>query len=1010
MNIDILVKGKSAYQIDNKDRNKGRKYKLGNALDKLPRRVQTAGFVALSVGTGIMTWGLGAVASAAIVTGVSATSVGGMNALKKRTHYTKEQNTHEKNVVTDYKNEQTKINEWQNRALNGKRYQWKTYKAKRQLALYDQATQEDIQISNTISEAITDVASKIGNLNERELNYMKKNMIQGKVRLDYYREIGHNFLASNEKDKIENDMKRLEKAIILGSNKLGINITDIQNLQAKDDNGGNLTYDQIKKNLTNSYKKSLVQFKRERKNLAIKYGIGTAALSASMSLGMQYLMGVGVFSDKGVPATAGSTNTTNAHEHFDLGKHELLDTGTRNNIYNTWSDIMSPSATPDRSTLTFSYGGGTDNIPVIPGRLTPEVYTDKIHTVIDNIKGMNMDAWVKENILKQINARPREMNWETSNFTNDALHGMRCLETIEQTAKAIADSGRSGDILFNINYNPGLDIVGWTTTWNILERVWQAAFSVDIPPVPGTDPSTRGTYLQFPVFFNTFKDREKPTDTVPPKKTEKKEPKLEDTETPEPPTTPTKPIIKDKWKYYKDDETEKGPGPVGGKEWKDEEGVDIDPKTGKWTWRESVSKDSGYGISTRKEKEAAEIKDFAPWYPVEFKEMSVEKVAEKVLQNEKIPLYTDQKYMNDSTQAKKLWDSWDKEWAIKEMSRIIENERRYIKEQLETTHKGYLDDIYAGIERTFTKYNAKELMNTLPAKENIHIMCKYEFDANNPSLSNSQEWGTAVGVCYTSHGHIMINYDLIHMRGMNDVQIRDALVDTVVHELIHDSWVNNYHHYYTLKDKTKSVEEVGNIEKERFIARRVWLKMIRKIIGEKDKYYVYGTVMNEAITQMLADEIGKNILKSGYTGEWYPREKEVIKLLQQKLSIPFEVFAKAIINRTKETDTEENNALRVLNEKMSGWLKTIDGKLSYERPEFLRLIMCMMDLESNWKKDFNKEYTVTKKFIEGQDIRIDKNTAKNFFHPALFDKDGNLKSELSKAYPNLKIIESSPTL
>jgi len=42
MNIDVLVKGKSAYQIDNKDRQKNWKYKVGNFLDKLPRWVQTA--------------------------------------------------------------------------------------------------------------------------------------------------------------------------------------------------------------------------------------------------------------------------------------------------------------------------------------------------------------------------------------------------------------------------------------------------------------------------------------------------------------------------------------------------------------------------------------------------------------------------------------------------------------------------------------------------------------------------------------------------------------------------------------------------------------------------------------------------------------------------------------------------------------------------------------------------------------------------------------------------------
>ena len=138
-----------------------------------------------------------------------------MNALKKFTHYTKEQNTHEKNVVTDYRNEQAKIKERQNRALNGKRYQRKTYKAKRQLALYDQTTQENIQISDTITETITNLSAKIGALNPNEENYMKKNLIQGRARLKYYRERGHNFLASNEKEQIEKDMNRLEKSLIL---------------------------------------------------------------------------------------------------------------------------------------------------------------------------------------------------------------------------------------------------------------------------------------------------------------------------------------------------------------------------------------------------------------------------------------------------------------------------------------------------------------------------------------------------------------------------------------------------------------------------------------------------------------------------------------------------------------------------------------------------------------------------------------------------------------------------
>jgi len=47
--------------------------------------------------------------------------------------------------------------------------------------------------------------------------------------------------------------------------------TNISNLQATDDDGKVLTYLEIKNDLENSYNKSLIQFKRERRVLAAKY-------------------------------------------------------------------------------------------------------------------------------------------------------------------------------------------------------------------------------------------------------------------------------------------------------------------------------------------------------------------------------------------------------------------------------------------------------------------------------------------------------------------------------------------------------------------------------------------------------------------------------------------------------------------------------------------------------------------------------------------------------------------
>ncbi len=510
MNIDILIKGKSAYQIDNKDRQKWLKYKIGNALDKLPRWVQAGWFIGLSVGTGLLTGGLGfgAVAAAAITTGVTATSVGGMNALKKRTHFTKEQNTHEKNVVTDYRNEQKKIAERQNKALNGKRYQWKTYKAKRQLALYDQTTQENIQISNSISDTITDLSSKIGGLDTKEENYMKKNLIQGRVRLKYYRENGHNFLASNEKEQIEKDMKRLEKSLVLWVNKLWKTLTDIETMQATDDLGNNLTYDILKKDLTNSYNKSLIQFKRERRNLAIKYGVATAALSAGMSIGAQYVFGTGIFGGEKVPGVSPSELTTKTHDEFVLGKAELLDSWSRNNIYNTGAKVFWMNHIPDGSTITLDYGAGTNLVPVMPGHLTEAMYNAKIQTVMQNINGLNLDSHNKFTIMRELMQQPWKDTWAWTNFTNDYLQGMRCAETIEQAAKAFADSGKT-NLNFDLDFNSAVS----PTT----EKIANASFTLKTPWVPWSW-SARGKLLQFPVFFNTFKDvkkQEKEKQTTP---------------------------------------------------------------------------------------------------------------------------------------------------------------------------------------------------------------------------------------------------------------------------------------------------------------------------------------------------------------------------------------------------------------------------------------------------------------------------------------------------------------
>ena len=111
MNLNVFTNKKSAYQIDNSDREKGRAYSLGKKIDALPWWAQTAGFTGGGLLLGLTggALGLGVIGSSALVTWWVAGMTGFKNYIKKRTHYTKEQNTHEKNMTRNLSNELAKI-------------------------------------------------------------------------------------------------------------------------------------------------------------------------------------------------------------------------------------------------------------------------------------------------------------------------------------------------------------------------------------------------------------------------------------------------------------------------------------------------------------------------------------------------------------------------------------------------------------------------------------------------------------------------------------------------------------------------------------------------------------------------------------------------------------------------------------------------------------------------------------------------------------------------------------
>ena len=513
MNIDIVNKWKSAYQIDNKDREKWWKYKVGHFMDKHPWWT-AIGSVALWVWLWVATAPLSAVAWAAVTTWVFGSYVWFTNYVKKWTHHTKEQNTHEKNVVTDYRNEQAKIQNWQNLALNGKG--WKKYKAKRQLALYDQTTQENIKLSDQITEYITNLSAKTGPLTADEDNFMRLNLIEWWARLKYYRIMWHNFLASENIDKTEKDMKRLEKAITLWLQKIWKNTNDIeQNMTATNPHWTNITYAVIQNDLKASYDKSLIQFKRERRWLALRYGIWTAALSIGTALGLQYITWTWIWS-KWTPPTAPTTTSYNWWtDNFGLWKSDIPWTASFAdswNVYTTSKSIV--SGAPAWSTVNFTYWVWTDAVPVIPGHLTSTDLATQISTVKANINAM---SWPTMAANTQRQAFIDELNSLASSwFTNDNLATMRAAEYLEHCAQAMSDAWMANSDVWSLTptFTRALDASGWTYN-NLAERFMTWAIDVTTPGKPWTDPVKRWRWLMWvPLFFNTFKDRKSTKDTT----------------------------------------------------------------------------------------------------------------------------------------------------------------------------------------------------------------------------------------------------------------------------------------------------------------------------------------------------------------------------------------------------------------------------------------------------------------------------------------------------------------
>ena len=507
--LKVLSGGKSAYQIDNSANEKSWIHKFGKTLDKIHPIVQVPGYAAVGVLLGLAggPLGLGVVGTSILTTSTFAATSGFTNFIKKRTHYTKEHNTHEKNLTHDFDAEQIKIAQWQEDLEKKWAKNWrKRYKAKRQLDLYNNSTQKDIIKTEDFTKDLLWFATSLRPLTPWDRESLTYLLMEGKARLDAYYETGHNFLASSSKEVVESDMLKLHKALQLWAEKLGIayDENDNQSLISKaEEREQEILYKHIKEQLLTDYSTANKHFKSQRRRLASKYGVGSALLSAGTAIGMQYMMGTGMFSTESVSHTVSSTSNASSNANFNLWSHQLAE---GNQIHSTVADQF--SSLGDKANVVAHYGAGTDATLVRAGSqaLWESAYQAKVNAVADQIKHLALSPDQKASFLKELTNRPWEMD-RSKAFTNDYLQWDRCAEGLLQMAKGLADSGNQ-TLIPDLAYDAGRSIAG-STLHSLGERSFNLGLEITTQTVQNQPGSWSTRFVPIVSFFNTFKKNPK---------------------------------------------------------------------------------------------------------------------------------------------------------------------------------------------------------------------------------------------------------------------------------------------------------------------------------------------------------------------------------------------------------------------------------------------------------------------------------------------------------------------
>ena len=504
MNLNVFTDKKSAYQIDNSDREKGRAYSLGKKIDARPWWAQTAGFTGGGLLLGLTggALGLGVIGSSALVTWWVAGMTGFKNYIKKWTHYTKEQNTHEKNLTRNLGNELAKIEKRkEDTQLKGAKNWYRSYRAGRQLDLYNNATQS-FEKTKTISEKLLAFGTSLKTPTEEEKSLAKEILREAKSRLEAYYNTGHNFLASENITHIESDMNELHMAINMVCEKLNLKYKDIDT-------------EELIKNQISGYHHASSIFKSQRSRLAAKYGIATGAASAGVAIGAQYLMGTWIFSGEAIPWKTISKPNISGKEYFELGGTEL---GNINNWGGQIHDGVKNAfdGLGNTTTVNIHYGAWTDATQVLPGSkfLDASIYQDKLAEVVNEIDTLSLSNDQKAAFIKQLQDEPWKADW-TKWFTSDYLHGQRCAEWLLETARGLANSG--SNLVPEFSYDSAMNIAG-NQAHNQAERFFNVNMEV-VEHIPGKAGHGSRWWIPITGFANTFKKEPKNSDFSSPEET-----------------------------------------------------------------------------------------------------------------------------------------------------------------------------------------------------------------------------------------------------------------------------------------------------------------------------------------------------------------------------------------------------------------------------------------------------------------------------------------------------------